>query len=161
MLNSGIRQVIFLIILFVGLCFGLSEGQIGQYREYFMITGKYVFPFFLLVRLSINRQWWPNEKKKYVIESLRDAGICAVTVMTFLPTINRVLPPSTDYLVEGKVIDIKPEKAGCIEINLKQKNGKLLNLTIPRSQYPTLAANDFFTLKVKRGGLGLLYGPKE
>lgn len=161
MLNSTLRQIIFSILFITGLCLVLSEGQVGQYGEYFFITGKYVFPFFLLIGLAVESRWWPKEKKKYILESLRDASICAVTAMAFLPTINRVLPPSTDYLVDGKITDIKPEKAGCIEIRLRQKNGEMLNLTLPRHQFPTLTTNDDFTLKVKRGGLGLLYDPWE
>lgn len=144
-----------------GLGFMLTEGETGDFSKILPITAFFVFPPFLLMSLVLNRKMWPTNKKNYIKESLRDACLCSLVVALFIPTLNRVMPPSTDYNVDGKVVEVKPGKGGRtwgLEIN--QNNGDVVNISVPRSQFPTVAVGDHVQLPLKRGGLGILYGPK-
>jgi len=159
-LNSTPRQIIFLIVFVTGLGFMLTEGELGEYNKIIPITGFFVLLPFLMMSLILNRQMWSTSKKNYIKESLRDACLCSIVVALFIPTINRILPPSTDYKIDGSVIEVKPGKGGRtwgLEIN--QKTGETINISVPRSLFPTVATGDHVELQVKRGGLGILYGP--
>lgn len=161
-LNPMPRQIVFLMIFMTGLGFLMTEGETGDFSKILPITSFFVFPPLLLSSLVLNRQMWPTSKKNYIKESLRDACLCSLVVALFIPTINRIIPPSTDYNIDGKVAEVTPCKDGRnwrLEIN--QKNGEVVNITVPRPQFPSVAVGDHVQLPVKRGGLGNLYGPKK
>lgn len=159
-LETAPRQIIFLMIFLTGLGFMLTEAEIGEYSKIIPIAGMYVLPPFTLLSLILNRQLWPTSKKSYLIETLRDACICSLVVALFIPTINRLLPPSTDYKIDGQLIDVKPGKGGRTwGLIINDKTGKKIDISVPRSQFPNPSVGEHFELAVKRGGLGILYGP--
>lgn len=165
MIDTPIRQIIFLMIFCVGLGLMITEGPSGQFTGIMLITAKFIFPVFLGLVFTVNRRMWLNEKKKFVIESLRSAAICSLTVLLFLPTVNRILPPSTDVRVTGKILSIKPGRGNGPnrgrEMEILQEAGQVINLTVPHSLYMSATTEGIIRLKCKRGGLGLLYGAEK
>lgn len=160
-LDSTPRSIIFLMIFLTGLGFMITEGEIGDFNKILPITAFFVFPPILLISLYFNRKAWPT-KTIYIKESLRDACLGSVVIALFIPTMNRVIPPSTDYKIDGKVVEVRPGKgARTWGLIINQKDGELIHLAVPRSQFPTVGVGDSFQLSVKRGGLGILYGPKK
>ena len=96
---------------------------------------------------------------------LRSAAICTVTAVLFLPTINRLLPPSEEVIIEGKVLSIKPGRGSGPnrgrEAEILQNDGRIINLTVPHSLYTEATSDGYIRLICKRGGLGLLYAAQK
>ena len=161
-LETAPRQIIFLMIFSIGLGFMLTEAEIGEYSKVFPITGIYVLAPVTLLSLFLNRQIWHTNKKSYFIETMKDAITCSLVVALFIPTINRLLPPSTDYKIDGQLVDIKPGKgARTWGLIIKDKMGETIEISVPRSQFPNPSVGEHFELAVKRGGLGILYAPRN
>ena len=166
MFDTPIRGISFLIVFCIGLGLMLSEGEFGEMTRLYLITGEFILPVLMGTWLFVNRRLWPVEKKKYIIESFRSAFVCSLTAMMFIPTLNRIMPPSTEVHIAGEVISIKPGRGTRPdrgrETKIRVKNGEIITLSIPNTLFLAATTDGFIKLKCKRGGLRLLYaGEKE
>lgn len=162
MIDSNLKIIGFIMIFFIGLGCMVADTGIYQPKELIVIYVLYLLPFFSIIMLTANRKKWAINKKIFITESLSVAMLFSLLVSLFVPTLNRILPPSVDYLIDGKVLEIHPGKGATHwYIKINQKNGQIVDLSVPRPKFPEITVNDNFTLKVKRGGLGLLYGPRN
>jgi hypothetical protein len=166
MFDTTTRGIVFMFIFCIGLILMIFEGEFGETTRLYMICGIYILPTLLVVWFIVNRQMWPKEKKKYLDESFRSAFICSITVIMFIPTLNRIIPPTVDVHIVGEVLSIKPgigtRPDRGRETKIREKNGNIITLVIPNTLYQAAITDGLIRLKCKRGGFGLLYnGEKE